>query len=115
MLEGFNVYSDGSGSISVYTDPFPRQGLAAMFTVQVSHVASAGGASLVPAIETKNHRDTTWTPLGSFSPIATAGVASLDVTGLKEEVRIGFVFSPAGSPLDFFRVYIPPPAWRPYT
>ena len=112
MLLGFNLYSDGTGTTPYYTEPFPRQGLVALFSILVTHVS--GTATLVTSIESKNRNATGWAFAGSIPPATVAGVYSVETVAVDEGVRFAFTFSPAGATKDFFRVYIPPPAWRPY-
>jgi hypothetical protein len=110
MILGFNLLYH---TTPYYTTSFPRRGLAALFSIQTTHVR--GGLTLNAAVQHRNREDASWTNAGTFSGITAAGLSSLDVTSLKEEIRFSFIFSATGSLGDFVRVFIPPPAWRPYT
>jgi hypothetical protein len=113
MILGFNLLYDTVGTTPYCTTSFPRRGLAALFSIQTTHVSS--GLTLDAVVQHKNREDTSWTNAGTFSGITAAGVSSLDLSSLKEEIRFSFTFSGSGALRDFFRVFIPPPAWRPYT
>ncbi|MCK6458556.1 MAG: hypothetical protein L6Q95_01515 [Planctomycetes bacterium] len=113
MLLGFSLLYDTVGTTPYYTTPFARRGLAALFSIQTTHVR--GALTLNAVVQHKNREDTSWSNAGSFSGITALGLSSLDVTSLKEEIRFAFTFSGAGSLGHFFRVFIPPPAWRPYS
>ena len=113
MILGFNLFYDTIGTTPFRSNPFPRRGMAALFSIQTSHVRS--GLTLNVAIQHKNREDTSWTTAGTFSGITAVGVTTLDLSMLKEEIRYSFTYSGSGFRGDFFRVFIPPPAWRPYT
>jgi hypothetical protein len=116
MILGFNLFYDQVGTTAYRTNPFPRRGMAALFSIQTTQVGVGGGPlTLNAVVQHKNREDASWTNAGTFSGITAAGVASLDVSSLKEEIRLAFTFSGSGAPGSFFRVFIPPPAWRPYT
>ncbi len=114
MILGFNLLYDQVGTTPFRTNPFSRRGMAALFSIQTTHVGS-GALTLNVAVQHRNREDASWTNAGTFSGITAAGLASLDLSGLKEEIRFSFTFSGGGPPGSFFRVFIPPPAWRPYT
>ena len=113
MLLGFTLLYDTVGTTPYYTTSFARRGLAALFSIQTTHVR--GGLTLNAVVQHKNREDVSWSNAGSFSGITAIGLSSLDVTSLKEEIRLAFTFSGTGSLGHFFRVFIPPPAWRPYS
>lgn len=116
MILGFNLLYDQVGVTPYLTNPFPRRGLAALFSILTTHVGVGGGPLTLDAVvQHRNLEDPSWTDAGTFSGITSAGVASLDVSALKEEIRFSFTFSGSGAAGSFFRVFIPPPAWRPYT
>ena len=113
MLEtilGDILVHDGTGTAGYYSPPFGRGGEAAVFTVEVTH--RNGTPTLVFAVEHKNAEDTSWSSAGSTS-VAASGVATLDVSALKEELRIKFTFS-SGNAGDFVNVLIPAPMWLPF-
>jgi hypothetical protein len=113
MILGFSLLYDTVGTTPYRTTSFPRRGLAALFSIQTTHVR--GALTLNAVVQHRNREDASWTNAGSFSGITAAGLSTLDVTSLKEEIRFSFTFSGSGSLGHFFRVFIPPPAWRPYT
>ena len=95
MVIGTTIfYLDGP---AYYSPEFGRGGLAATFSVDVSHYGIAGAAQFDVTVETRNSEDTTWGTAGTFSAITGTGVATLDVTGLKEIVRFRYAMS-GGSP-----------------
>jgi hypothetical protein len=95
-----------------YLSPeFPRGGLAAVFTVETTHLK--GNPTLVVKVEHRNEDETSWATAGTFSNITTKTVTTLDVSTIKEIVRLSFEYS-AGVAGDFFHVIVPAPAWRPY-
>jgi len=113
MILGFNLLYDTVGTTPYYTTSFPRRGNAALFSIQTTHVR--GGLNLHAFVQHKNREDASWASAGGFAVITAAGVATLDLSSLKEEIRFSFTFSGSGALGAFFRVFIPPPAWRPYT
>jgi hypothetical protein len=113
MILGFNLFYDGVGTTPFYTNPFPRRGLAALFSLQTTHVPAS--LTLNASVQHKNLEDASWTTAGVFSGITAVGLSTLDLSGLKEELRFSFTFSGTGGIGNFFRVFVPPPAWRPYT
>jgi hypothetical protein len=113
MILGFNLPYDMVGTTPFYTTSFARRGNAALFSIQTTHYSS--GLTLNAFVQHKNFEDPSWTNAGTFTGITTAGLSTLDLTMLKEEIRFYFTFSGVGALRDFFRVFIPPPAWRPYT
>jgi len=114
MLVGTTILHDGTGTTAYYTPSFPRGGLAANFSVEVTHLAAASSLTLVILVQHKNEDETTWGSLGSFSNITAIGVASKDLTDIKEQVRLCFTFT-AGAQGDFVHMVIAAPAWRPYS
>ena len=111
MIVGSQITHDGGGTTAYYSPSFPRGGEAAVFSVDVTHYS--GGPTLVVTVEHKNVEDTSWTTAGTFSNITSTGVATKDVSSLKEEIRFAFTFT-AGTAGDFCHVIVPEPAWRPY-
>jgi hypothetical protein len=113
MIVGTTVfYLDGN---SYYSPEFPRGGLAALFTVDVTHIVLGGAGQVDVLVEHRNTEDTTWSTAGTFSAISSIGAKTLDVTGLKEVVRLSFAFS-GGTPAatDAIHFLIQAPSWRPY-
>ena len=71
------------GGTSLYSPSVPSGGESALFSVEV--LAAIGTPSLAISIETKNTEDTTWGVAGSFAAITALGVATKDVSTIKEE------------------------------
>jgi hypothetical protein len=111
MIVGTQITHDGTGTTPYYSPSFPRGGEAAVFSIDVTH--KGGTPTMGVDVEHKNVEDTSWSTADSFTAISATGLATKDVSGLKEEVRFAFTFS-AGSAGDFFHVVVPAPAWRPY-
>ncbi|MHC4952727.1 MAG: hypothetical protein ACYTGZ_02460, partial [Planctomycetota bacterium] len=99
------------GGAAFYSPSFPRGGEAALFSLDVTHKMGTA-PSLAVSIEHKNFDDTSWTSAGAFTAITATGVASKDISGLKEECR--FNFTATGTDGDAFHVIVAEPAWRPY-
>jgi hypothetical protein len=111
MIVGTQITHDGTGTTPYYSPSFPRGGEAAVFSVDVTHLG--GTPTLVVTVDHKNEEDTSWSAAGAFSNISATGVATKDISSLKEEIRFAFTFA-AGTAYDFFHVIVPAPAWRPY-
>jgi hypothetical protein len=101
---------DGAGTAGYYSPPFGRGGESAVFSIEVTH--RNGTPTLVFAVEHKNREDSSWSSAGSTS-VSSTGVATLDISGLKEELRLKFTFS-AGFVGDFVNVLVPAPMWLPF-
>lgn len=86
MLDGFFIFK---GTVSKFTPPFPRGGLAALFGINLQDLWGASPA-LDCEVQHKNFDDTSWTTLASFTTMSTIGIHTADVTGLKEEIRLKF-------------------------
>lgn len=110
MLTGFFILK-AAGSAK-YTPSFPRGGLAAVFSVQVFELVGSP-TSLTVTVEHKNIEDTTFASAGSFSSITSAGTATLDLSGLKEQLRFALTVAATNS-WEGFYMLIAAPAWRPY-
>jgi len=110
MLVGTQVTVMG-GTTPYFSPSFPRGGEAALFSLEVTHKMGSS-PSLAVTIDHKNEEDTTWTAAGAFTAITATGVATKDLSGLKEELR--FAFTPTGTDGDAFHVIVAAPAWRPY-
>jgi len=98
-----------------YSQWFPRQGNAAVFSGEM--IAHSGSGTLTIVVETKNLSDTDvsgtlvggtvqWTSLDDTTK-ATSGAA----TGAKELVRFKYVFAASANGWTHFRVLAP--AWCP--
>jgi len=75
---------DPADGNTCYSPEFPRGGLAATFSVDLTPLLSIG---FLIAVETRNTEDTTRTSLGSFPTLTSVKAESVDPTGLKEVVR----------------------------
>ena len=112
MIVGTTIFHDGSGTAPFFSPSFPRGGLAAVFSMDVTHKNGASLAMLVD-VEHKNEDEVTFGSAGTFSSITATGIKTLDVIDIKEEVRLAFTFT-AGSAGNFYHVVLSAPAWRPY-
>lgn len=110
MIIGFYVIR-GTG-VDKPTPTFPRGGGAATFIVDLIDLW-APGAVLDCDVEHKNSEDTSFTVAGSFTTMNTLVPHKLDVSGIKEEVRL--VFRVGGTePTNGAYLNVPAPSWRPY-
>ena len=73
-----------------YSEPFPRGGPSAVFTMDV--VAIADAPTFVVTVEHRNSNDT-WTVAGTFPNITGQGVSTKDITGLKQLLRFKYSFT----------------------
>lgn len=110
MLVGFYVLK-GDGT-AVYSPSFDRVGLAAVFTAVVMQLIGSP-TSLTIRVEHKNREDTLFGLASTFPAISAVNPYSLDVSGLKEEVRFAFQVS-ATAAWEGFYLLMSPPSWRPY-
>jgi hypothetical protein len=96
-----------------YNSPtLPRGGLAATFAIEV-FMLSGSSPTFECDVEHKNAEDTSFTVAGSFSSMTTAAVHKLDVTGLKEQIRL--VLTVGGTAvINMVYANVLPPSWRPY-
>jgi len=109
MIVGTTVFKlDGN---TYYSPEFPRGGLAATFSVDLTHLLSIG---FLIGIETRNTEDTAWTPLGSFPTLSSVKAESVDLTGLKEMVRFAYTFDAGDPPTAAVHFLMQAPSWRPY-
>lgn len=108
MLVGQYFMRFGAG-VYQYSPSFPRGGGAALFALEVYALVS--GASLNMSVEYRNIDDTTWTVYGSAISASSVGVHTLEVVGLKEEIRLRF--SVGGTdPTDTVYANVLAPQWR---
>lgn len=100
------------GGVSYPTPTFPRGGLSATFGIDLSALTGTS-PSFECTVEHKNAEDTSVTTAGTFTSMTAAGVYKLDVSNLKEEIRL--VFTVGGS-ANTNTVYanVLAPMWRPY-
>lgn len=113
MIVGTTIfYLDGN---SYYSPEFPRGGLGARFSVDVTQIVLGGASQVDITVEHRNTEDTAFSTAGTFSAINSTGPASVDVGDLKEVIRLKFDFSggtPAAS--DAVHLLVQAPSWRPY-
>ena len=111
MVIGTTLYKlDGN---PYYSPEFGRGGLAATFSVDVTHVTGSLVGFLI-SVETRNSEDTTWSSLGSFSAITAATADSKDLTGCKEIVRFVYLFDASDASTAAVHFLMQAPSWRPY-
>ena len=99
---------DGS---DYFSPQFGRGGLAATFSVDVTHVDAA--TTLNITVQHRNTEDTAWTDVGSFAGITSDGSYQLDLSDLKEVLRIKYGVAAAQSALGV-HFLMQAPSWRPY-
>jgi hypothetical protein len=111
MIIGFFVFR--GGAVDKNSPSFPRGGLAATFVIDLLDLWGPG-VNLDCDVEHKNTEDTAFTAVaGSFATMNSVDVYKLDVSGLKEQVRL--VFRVGGTdPTNGVYLNVPAPAWRPY-
>ncbi len=68
------------------------------------------GTGIDVAVEYKNVEDTNWTTFGSAISASSTGVHTLQVTGIKEEVRLRFSVN-GTSPNDIVYANVLAPQW----
>lgn len=100
------------GGASYNSPTFPRGGLAALFGIEVLAL-SGTSVSFECLVQHKNREDTSYTTAGTFASMTTAGLATLDVTGLKEEIRLVFTVGGSAATNTVYAIVLPP-TWRPY-
>ena len=110
MLVGQYFMRFGAG-VYQYSPTFPRGGLSAVFAIEI--FALVAGSSIDFVVQYKNVEDTGWTTFGSAISASTTGVHTLEVTGIKEEVRLRFSVGGA-NPSDAVYANVLEPQWRPY-
>ncbi len=94
------------------TPEFPRGGLAATFAADVMNLD--GSPTVAIHIQHRNSEDTSFTTLSSFAAITTTGEKQIDVTGLKEIVRLLLEFDAGDQSSDAIHLLIQAPSWRPF-
>jgi hypothetical protein len=109
MLIGTTIRKMGAAEF--FSPEFPRGGLAAVFSMDVT--GEIGASTMNVDIEHRNLDETTWAGAGAFTAVTATGVSTVNITGLKEILRFKFSFG-AGSDGDGFHVVLGPPAWRPF-
>ena len=102
-------YRRGNGAPR-YSPTFSRGGLGAQFAAEVFD--NDPGVTMSIAIQHKNHDDVLFVTLGTIATMAT-GVNSVNLTGIKEDVRFAFTVNGA-NPEDTVYANVLGPQWRPY-
>ena len=98
-IVGTIILSPGSGS-SVYTKPMPRRGESAVVSLNVSQFSS-GGAVFEVEVQTKNSDEAGWSAVGSISSISDTGLYSVEVSSLKQFLRLWLKFGVGTAAGDF--------------
>lgn len=109
MLIGQWIFK--AGGAAMYGPTFGRGGLGCVFNATT--LAMLGSPTLTITVEHKNHDDTAFTLLGTFSAITTLNNFGLDVSAIKEEVRFKYTIS-ATNDWEGFLLLMTAPTWRPY-
>ena len=112
-IVGAVILSQGSGS-AVYTKPIPRGGEAAVVSINVSQFAS-GGAGAEVEVQSKNSNETSWTTADTITSITSTDVYSIEVSGLKQFVRLWLKWEAGSVQGDFMLVNGINFSWLPYS
>ncbi len=110
MLVGQYFMRFGAG-VYQYSPTFPRGGLSAVFAIEIFALMPGAGIDVI--VQFKNVEDTNWTTFGSGISATTTGVHTLEVAGIKEEVRLRFSVNGA-NPEDTVYANVLAPQWRDY-
>lgn len=109
MIVGTTVHKLGGNP---YHSPvIARGGGAARFPIDVTNIWSA---NVTFTVQHKNTEDTNWVNAGAFPVINAVSPVSLDVSGLKEEIRFELTFDQGDPPEAASHFLIQVPSWRPY-
>lgn len=100
------------GGVAYYTPEFPRGGLAGTFCVEVLDLT--GGPTVTISVEHRYDTEVSFATAGTFSDITAVGDAQLDVSNLKEIVRLKIEFDAGDAAADAIRLVFQAPSWRPY-
>ncbi len=109
-MQWFYVFKGDGGTL--YSPEFPRGGLAALFGANILQVFSS--PTLLLSVDGRNHDETSFTNMGTFSNITTGGLKQLDLGNLKEILRFGFTISAATAAAGV-AIEMVAPQWRPYS
>jgi hypothetical protein len=102
-----------AGTSAVYYSPtFSRGGLAATFLIDLFNLMGTG-TTLECTVEHKNAEDTSYTSAGVFSSMNAQQLWKLDVSGLKEEIRLAITVGGTAANNTVYANVLPP-SWRPY-
>ncbi|MCA9313853.1 MAG: hypothetical protein H6806_03370 [Planctomycetes bacterium] len=109
MVVGTTLFKlDGN---AYHSPQFRRGGLAATFTIDLTHVSSA---NFKVDVEHRNEEDTAFSAAASFSTLTSVGIASLDVGSLKEIIRMRYTFDVGDGASAAVHFLMQAPSWRPY-
>lgn len=95
-----------------YTPTFERGGLAATFAIDVFKLFGTS-VSLECLFEHKNADETSFTTAGTFSTMTAEGVAKLDVSSLKQQIRLVITVGGSVATNTVYANFLAP-MWRPY-
>jgi hypothetical protein len=95
-----------------YSPTFERGGLSATFAIDVFKLFGTS-VTLECLVEHKNHEDTSYTTAGTFSSMNSETLWKLDVSGLKEQIRLVITVGGTVATNTVFANVLPP-MWRPY-
>ena len=110
MIVGTTIFKmDGN---AYYSPEFGRGGLAATFAMDVTHLV--GNPTVTVTVQGRNDDETSWTNLGTFTSITTTGAKSVDVSDIRENVRLKFEFDAGDDSTDGMHFLVMAPSWRPY-
>jgi len=97
---------------SPYFSPtFARGGLGAVFSAEL--LGLSAGSSVDIEIQHKNIADLNFAVLGAIPTLSAAGTDFVNLTGIKEQVRLKYTVN-GTTVLDGVNVNVLAPAWRPY-
>ena len=112
MLVGFALYK--MAGQSYYSPEFPRQGLGAMFAVDVTNWIGGGSTpELIINVEHRNRDETSWSVILNLAVIDAIGTYSGYGVTLKEVLRYTYVFT-GGVATTGAHLFVPEPQWTPY-
>lgn len=109
MRNGEYFMRFGAG-VYQYSPQFPRGGPSAVFAVEV--YALTPSTALNIAVQYKNLDETSWTTHGSAISANAAGVYTLEVPDLKEEIRLRYSVTGSNA-TDTVYADVLAPQWRP--
>ena len=95
-----------------YSPSFPRGGLAAVFAVDVTHLM--GSPTFKITVEHRNEDETSFSTLGTFADITSAGTSQLEVQSIKQILRLKYEFDAGDDPSDGVHFIMQAPSWREY-
>jgi len=110
MVVGTTLFKfDGT---AYYSPSFPRGGLAAVFTVDTTHLE--GSPTFKITVEHRDENETSFTTAVAFSDITAAGTMNAEVTAAKQVLRFKYEFGAGDASSDGVHFVMQPPSWRPY-